>query len=128
MRVWRPRTFGFKRTKLKRCPHFTRADAAVQDRQFIIKAAGHPSRAAAPAFTLDICPQRATVRPMTASPATASPDLAAPDLATPDLATDVVIAGGGMAGMSMALALASAGITSTVVDPVPAGKIGRAHV
>lgn len=35
------------------------------------------------------------------------------------LETDILIAGGGMGGMSMALALASAGLKSVVVDPVP---------
>ena len=40
--------------------------------------------------------------------------------------TEILIAGGGMAGMSMALALASAGIASVVVDPIPAGTMTAA--
>jgi len=44
----------------------------------------------------------------------------------PAFDTDVVIAGGGMAGMSMGLALASVGITSIIIDPVPADDMTAA--
>jgi 2-octaprenyl-6-methoxyphenol hydroxylase len=58
---------------------------------------------------------------MTARSATAFPPFDA--AADADIVADTVIVGGGMAGMSMGLALASAGITSVIVDPVPAGAM-----
>jgi 2-octaprenyl-6-methoxyphenol hydroxylase len=50
----------------------------------------------------------------------------APSAASPSFDADIVIGGGGMAGMSMGLALASAGITSVIIDPVPAGDMTAA--
>lgn len=41
---------------------------------------------------------------------------------TKDLETDVLIAGGGFAGLTLALSLAQGGLTSAMVDPAPAAE------
>ncbi|MBL9011685.1 MAG: FAD-binding protein, partial [Alphaproteobacteria bacterium] len=49
-----------------------------------------------------------------------------PFMTAPALRTDVLVSGGGFAGLSLALALGGAGFEVTVVEPGPAGGGGKA--